>query len=131
GHLLGKDGAHRRKRIVAPAAGASSLLAVATFMATGSALVLECTLAVTFLLCAALFSAVYGEHYRRQEMRSDELAASFVGGEALVEAIRAAESMTKARSARTISQRIRIRRHPDTSLRVEAILNQKPENPAS
>jgi peptidase M48-like protein len=122
-HVLGKDGEHRRKRVVAPAALVAVLLAALTLLATGSVLLVECALAVGFLVPLPLLSAAYAKQYHTQEMRSDRLAASFVDGEALVGAIQAAESMVNLRTKRTFTQKIRVRRHPSTKSRVDAILN--------
>ncbi len=91
GHLLGKDGEDRRKRVVAPAAFVSFVFSASSFAMSRSVLFLECTLIAAFLLSTSFFSLVYSRRYHKQEMHSDELAASFVDGEALVEAIHAAE----------------------------------------
>jgi hypothetical protein len=115
-HVLGKDGAHRRNRVVLPAAVVSALLGTAGFAITNSLLALECILACTFVLSAVLFSSAYSGHYSDQELRSDDVAATFVDGESLVEALTAAESMV-AKKVRTAGGG----KHPATPKRVEAI----------
>jgi Zn-dependent protease with chaperone function len=120
GHLLAKDGSHRRKRVVAPALVVSVMLASLSFVLTGSPLLLECILAIAFLGSLMIFSAAYSDYYRRQEMRSDHLAASYVDGEALVEAIQAADSLVATRMKKKKIRAI-AGRHPATELRVEAI----------
>jgi hypothetical protein len=121
GHLLGRDGEDRRKRVVAPAAFLSLVFSTSSFAMSRSVLLLEFTLIAVFLLSTSFFSMVYSRRYHKQEMLSDELAASFVDGEALVEAIRTAESLAAEMKKRLRFPDLGVRRHPKTRVRVEVI----------
>jgi Zn-dependent protease with chaperone function len=131
GHVLAKDSEDRRRRVVTPSILVAALASVSSVAVTRSALLLECILAISSLASVMLFSAAYAEHYHEQEMRSDRMAATFVDGEALVEAIQAAESFmaTTRRGIRggreasggSASGHSRHSRHPPAQLRVEAI----------
>jgi Zn-dependent protease with chaperone function len=126
GHLLAKDGTHRRKRVVTPALSVSVLLASFSFLIMHSALLFEFVLAVAFLGSVTVFSAVYSDYYHKQEMRSDNLAASFVDGESLVQAIQAAEILVATSAKKRKTRSIGGGRHPATELRVEAIRSKNP-----
>jgi Zn-dependent protease with chaperone function len=132
GHVLARDSEDRRRRVVTPSILVAALSSVSSVAVTRSALLLECVLAISFLASVMLFSAAYADHYHEQEMRSDRMAATFVDGEALVEAIQAAESFmaTTRRGIRgggreasdsSASGHSRHSRHPPAQLRVEAI----------
>jgi Zn-dependent protease with chaperone function len=128
GHLLARDSEDRRRRVVAPSALLAASAALSSLVVTRSALLIECVLAVTFLASVTLFSAAYSEQYHEQEMRSDRVAASFVDGQALVEAIQAAESLLSRekeggarKGMRAVMVGVGGSRHPAAALRVEAI----------
>jgi Zn-dependent protease with chaperone function len=141
GHVLAKDSEDRRRRVVTPSILVAALASVSSVAFTRSALLLECILAISFLASVMLFSAAYAGQYHEQEMRSDRMAATFVDGESLVEAIQVAESfMATARKRRGIrggrsgagdsstssrsggdGHSYRRGRHPAAQLRVEAI----------
>jgi Zn-dependent protease with chaperone function len=123
GHVLGDD-SEMRKRLLAPAAAVSMLLALAVSLGTGSIVALACAAALGIATAAALWSSLDSERYLRHEMSCDRLAASFVDKEALVEAIQAAESLRGARKGRIASVWKRVGASP-SNLRVEAILSGK------
>ncbi len=122
GHVLG-DGGERRRRLVAPAVVVSVLLAFAVFVGTGSAVPLIFSLVLAFVGAIAVLTTVDSERYLRHEMSCDKLAVSFVDGEALVQAIRAAESLQNSKRKRRTSFWGRVGTNPSTRLRVDAILN--------
>ena len=109
--------------IVAPAAPVALSASAGYLLMMRSVLLLECVLAGSFLLSSMLFSKACSRDHQKQEMRSDELAASFVDGGALVEAIHAAETLVERDETRR-RLRVGIGRHPATELRVNAIRDQ-------
>jgi Zn-dependent protease with chaperone function len=123
GHVLG-DAGQRRKRLVAPAAVVSLLLSILAFMGTGSMLALAFAAVLGFIAAAAILSSFDSEHYLRHEMSCDRLAASFVNGEALVEAIHVAESLQRAspKLMASLWKRVGAKPNESTRLRIEAIL---------
>jgi Zn-dependent protease with chaperone function len=124
GHVLG-GGAERRKRLVAPVVAIPALLALAAFLGTGSAVALVSASVLGSITAVAVRSSSDSEHYLRHEMSCDRLAASFVDEEALVEAIRVAESRRGARRRRIASVWKRRGPSPSTKLRVDAILSRR------
>jgi hypothetical protein len=124
GHVLG-DGGERRRRLVAPVVAVFALLALAVCVGTGSILALIFASALGFVGAVAVLSTVDSDHYLKHEMSCDQLATSFVDGEALVQAIHVAESLQNERAKRLASFWKRVGTNPSTKLRVDAILNQK------
>jgi Zn-dependent protease with chaperone function len=124
GHVLG-DGGERRRRLVAPAVAVSVLLALAVSVGTGSILALMFASLLGLIGAIAVGSAIDSDRYLRHEMSCDKLAASFADGEALVQAIHAAESLQNASAKRLTSLWRRVRTNPSTKLRVDALLNLK------
>jgi Zn-dependent protease with chaperone function len=126
GHVLG-DGGVRRKRLVLPAISISMLMALLVFLGTNSMVALACASLLAVVAAALSLSALGSDHYLRHEMSCDKLAASFAEGQALVEAIQAAEahSVRKARTRRLVSLQRNAGAHPYTKLRVDAILSLK------
>jgi Zn-dependent protease with chaperone function len=126
GHVLG-DGGERRKRLVLPAISVSALMAVLIFLGMGSMVALACASLLALMGATLILSSLGSDHYLRHEMSCDRLAASFADGQALVEAIQAAEalSLQKARRRRLASLWRRVGAHPSTNLRVDAILSLK------
>jgi Zn-dependent protease with chaperone function len=126
GHVLG-DGGERRKRLVLPAISVSALMAILIFLGMGSMVALVCASLLALMGATLILSSLGSDRYLRHEMSCDRLAASFADGQALVEAIRAAEalSLEKARMRRLASIRRRVGTRPSTNLRVDAILGLK------
>jgi Zn-dependent protease with chaperone function len=126
GHVL-EDGGERKMRLVAPAVAVLVLLALAVFVGTGSALALISAFAIGSIGALVLPSLIDSDRYLRHEMSCDKLAASFADGEALVQAIRVAESLQSASTNRNRLSRLwrRARTNPSTKLRVDAILSLK------
>lgn len=122
GHVLG-GGAERTKRLVAPAAAVPMLLALAVFLGKGSTVALVCASALGLVTAVAARSSSDSERYLKHEMSCDRLAASFVGKDALVEAIHAAESLHGPRKKRIASVWKRVGTRSHTKLRVDAILS--------
>ena len=124
GHVLG-DGAVRRKRLAVPFVAVSTLMALAVFLGTGSAVALVCATAIGLVTASVARSSSGSEHYLRHEMSCDRLATSFVDEKALVGAIRVAESLRGSRPRRIATLWKRVGASPHTKLRVEAILSRK------
>jgi len=124
GHVLGDRG-ERRRRLVAPAVAVFLLLALAVCVGTGSTLALIFATALGIVGAVAVLSTVDSDHYLKHEMSCDKLAASFVDGGALVQAIHVAESLQNERANRFASFWRRVGTNPSTKLRVDAILNHK------
>jgi Zn-dependent protease with chaperone function len=124
GHVLG-DGGEIMRRLVIPAVAISVLFTLAVFVGTGSALALMFASVLGFVGAATVLARVDSDHYLKHEMSCDKLAASFVDGEALVEAIHAAESLRNARTNRLASFRRHVGTNPSMRLRIDAILSLK------
>ena len=123
GHVLG-DAGQRRKRLVVPAAAVSVLMSILVFMSTGSMVALMFGAVVGFVGAAAMLSSFDSKHYLRHEMSCDKLAADYVGGNSLVEAIHIAESLQRAAPRLMASLWKRAGAKPNESLkvRIDAIL---------
>jgi Zn-dependent protease with chaperone function len=124
GHVLG-DGGERMKRLVVPAIAVSVLFAFAVAVGTGSTIALMLASLLGFTGAVAALSTIDSDHYLKHEMSCDKLAASFVDGEALVEAIHVAESLRNAGTNRLASFRRHVGTNPSMRLRIDAILSQK------
>jgi len=120
GHVLGDSG-ERRRRLVAPSIAVSVLFSLAVLVGTGSVLALMFALLLGFVGAVAVLSTLDSDHYLKHEMSCDKLAASFVDGEALVQAIHVAESLRHASKNRFASLWRRLGTDPSIKLRVDAI----------
>lgn len=109
-HILGRDGRYAQSRLVVPSLAVSFSLALAALMGTGSVLLCELVCLGGLLATLSLSSRLGAERSQRQELRCDSVAASFVGGRELIEAIRIGVSLSEPDSRRT-----RKRKRPSTS----------------
>jgi Zn-dependent protease with chaperone function len=118
-HMLGGDYRDKRRRVVLPSLAVPLILSVGSFLAARSALVAELAFVAWFLFCFVLLSRRNAMKFREQELRCDSVAASFVEGQQLIDAIRICESMSRPRGGRRAGANAGA--HPTLDQRIESI----------
>ncbi|MGA2664836.1 MAG: hypothetical protein ABSF83_07835 [Nitrososphaerales archaeon] len=97
-------------------------LALAALLETGSALLCELVCLAGLLATLSLSSRLDAERSRRRELRCDSVAASFVGGRELIEAIEIGESLSRPIESRSRRRpRTSVGAHPPLHERIETI----------
>jgi Zn-dependent protease with chaperone function len=118
-HVLDKD--NKKWRFVALSLAISWLLAIVTFVGSHAALMTETAFAFGFLGSISAFSWADAERNRQKELKCDQLAAYFVGGEDLITSIRVAESFLKSKSKQVLPTLKGPQTYPTLTERAEAI----------
>ncbi len=99
----------------------SAAISVVALLLTGSLLLAECVTLVGLLGSLFLAFRLNAEPFQEQEMRCDALAASFIQGRELIEAIRIGESMGGPRSRRGAPAKASARAQPAIRGRIESL----------
>jgi len=104
GHILEED--KGRLNIAWSTLAASSALTVASFLALHSVLLAESVFCLSFLGAMRVLSSREVERGRLQELKCDNLATSFVGGEPMIASLRIAISIRNQKSGRRFLRRL-------------------------
>jgi Zn-dependent protease with chaperone function len=123
-HIMDHD--NERSKIASSSLGVSLILVTAAFLGSHSVLLAESVFCVSFLGLAGILSSRDAERSRLQELRCDNVAASFVGGGPMIASIRLADSMLIQKSRRSLLRRSRRNQSPTVDERASAIMALRP-----
>jgi Zn-dependent protease with chaperone function len=119
-HVLDEDG--DRWRISIWSLGASFFLMLTAYGAFRSALLSECLFCASFFVMMRFLTSRQGESSKLRELRCDSIAVSFVGGEAMITALRLAESTLTPTTQRRALPWLSRSPNPTIAERAEAII---------